>query len=162
MEQMNKIEFKGELSESCKRFLIKKQIKIQAIASLFATALFLPIIVLGAFLWNEIFIIAGSPLILIVIFSMLPPGKNAQKLFVPKCIYFDLEEGTVVHQCEKKERFHMISSINKIIDCGEWYYLTFNFSDRDLYFVCQKSLLTKGSLEDFEALFEGKIERRIK
>ena len=74
----------------------------------------------------------------------------------------DLEEKTVVHQCEKMERFHMLDTVLKVLDYGEWYYLIFNYPDRDPYFVCQKNLLAQGTLTEFEALFEGKIERRIK
>ena len=29
-----------------------------------------------------------------------------------------------------------------------------------MYFVCQKDLLIEGSLEEFEKLFEGKIQRK--
>ena len=47
-----------------------------------------------------------------------------------------------------------------IIDYGEWYYVKFNLGDRDPYFVCQKDLLKNGTIEEFEALFEGKIERK--
>ena len=55
----------------------------------------------------------------------------------------------------------MIDSVDTVIDYGDWYHLLFNFEDRDTYFVCQKNLLTKGTLEEFEALFDGKIERRL-
>ena len=54
----------------------------------------------------------------------------------------------------------MIDSVKRVVDYGEWYDFVFYYSDRDLYFVCQKSLLTKGTLEEFEALFEGKIVRK--
>ena len=55
------------------------------------------------------------------------------------------------------ERFRMLNSVKEILDYGEWYYFIFNYEDRDPYFVCQKDLLTQGTLEEFEALFEGKI-----
>ena len=51
----------------------------------------------------------------------------------------------------------MISSICQIVDYGEWYYLVFDYGDKDLYFVCQKDLLTGGTIEEFENIFEGKI-----
>ena len=81
---------------------------------------------------------------------------------MPDLVFIDLKDEVIVHKNEKRERFHMLSSVKTVIDYGEWYYFVFNFSDRDPYFVCQKSLLTKGTLEEFEALFEDKIERRIK
>ena len=33
------------------------------------------------------------------------------------------------------------------------------YSDRDMYFVCQKSLLTQGSFDEFENLFADKLVR---
>ena len=56
----------------------------------------------------------------------------------------------------------MIDDVKKIIDYGEFYDFVFTFSARDIYFVCQKDLLVCGTIEEFESLFEGKIERRIK
>ena len=79
---------------------------------------------------------------------------------MPKRVYVDTEEESIVHECEKMERFHMLYSVERVLDYGEWYYFIFNYANRDLYFVCQKSLLTNGTLEEFEELFEGKIERR--
>ena len=66
----------------------------------------------------------------------------------------------IVRQHTKGETHRSINSVTRVLDYGEWYYLLFEFDSRDIYFVCQKSLLTKGSLEEFEALFEGKIEKR--
>ena len=156
------IEFKGELTGNCKKFLISKQIKLQTKVAIIVFIIFvIPIITVSVF-WNPIALFFLIPLSLYVLFCVLPPGKEAQKIFMPKLIFLDLEEKTIVHICEKMERFHMIENVESVIDYGEWYDFTFEFEDRDLYFVCQKSLLTQGTLEEFEALFEGKIERRIK
>lgn len=53
----------------------------------------------------------------------------------------------------------MLSAVKCVKDYGEWYHFEFNFSDRDMYFVCQKSLLTEGSIEEFESLFADKLMR---
>ena len=155
------IEFNGELTGDCKKFLLNKQKKSQLIVSVIVLMIFSPPIVLVAIHWKIDALLFMIPLSLFLVGSVIPISKNAQKIFMPKKVFLDLEENTIVHQCEKMERFHMIDSVKSVIDYGDWYHLIFYYSDRDMYFVCQKSLLTKGTLEEFEALFEGKIERRI-
>lgn len=150
------IEFKGELTGKSKKFIILKQIKMQTILSLFMTIVFLiPIIFIPAL--KEIKELIFAYIIIFDVFMLLPPSKNARKNFMPLRIYIDLEEEFIIHECPELERSHSIKSVKKIIDYGEWYYLIFYYSDRDMYFVCQKDLLTQGSIEDFEGLFRDRI-----
>ena len=154
------IEFNGMLTGASKSFLLKKQMKLNGITALFITIVFSILIISIALIVNKMILLFLITILVFDIGILLPSSKNSQKLFMPKRIFLDLEEGTIVHQCEKMERFHMIDSVKKVVDYGEWYDFVFYYSDRDLYFVCQKSLLTKGTLEEFEALFEGKIVRK--
>lgn len=158
------IEFKGALTGASKRHIIKKQMNMQLLAAAFVSVMFgVPSII--AMLSNASRFLASMFLLAILIydlFSILPPGKTGQRIFMPKRIFLNLDEGTIVHECEKMERFHMIDDVKKIIDYGEFYDFVFTFSARDIYFICQKDLLVCGTIEEFESLFEGKIERRIK
>ena len=156
------IEFKGEPTGECRKFLLKKQVKIQATGSIVSATIFTIPTIATAILWKPIALLFLIPLGLLVIFSLITPAKSSQKNFMPKRVYIDLEEESIVHECEKMERFHMLHSVEKVLDYCEWYYFVFNYENRDPYFVCQKSLLSSGSIEEFEALFEGKIERRTK
>ena len=52
-----------------------------------------------------------------------------------------------------------ISKVKKVIDMGEWYYIIFKFGDISNSWICQKDLITQGTIEDFEKIFEGKIKR---
>ena len=154
------IEFSGELNGAAKKFLLDEQIKLQVKVSL-ATMIVVAIpAVIAAVLWNPAALVILLVPLIMLIGSCLKPDKKDQRLFVPKRIFLDLEEETIVHICETQERFHMINSVKQVIDYGEFYYFVFEYADRDPYFVCQKSLLTQGTLEEFEALFEGKIERK--
>ena len=56
---------------------------------------------------------------------------------------------------------HAIYADSEYGDYGECYYFKFNFGERDRFFVCQKSLLTEGTIEEFEELFEDVIVRKI-
>ena len=53
-----------------------------------------------------------------------------------------------------------IKKIKKVVDFGEYYYLYVCRWDASNGIICQKDLLIEGSLEEFEKLFEGKIQRK--
>lgn len=154
------IEFKGELSKNCKKFLFKQQTSAQFFASLIVSLIASMIILLIAIPDNLNLLLLFVPLALLVGCSLLPPGKDSQKSFVPKRIYVDIEEGEIVHECEKLKRSHSIKSVKSITDYGEWYYFEFEFGDRDMYFICQKDLIARGTIEEFENLFQGKIIKK--
>lgn len=53
-----------------------------------------------------------------------------------------------------------IKKIKKILDYEDCYYVI--YGDMNNSIVCQKDLLTEGTIEEFEALFQGKIIRKKK
>lgn len=53
-----------------------------------------------------------------------------------------------------------VADVKKVIDGGEWYHIKFYFYARSPYFICQKSLLQQGTLQQFEQLFADKIVKR--
>ena len=53
-----------------------------------------------------------------------------------------------------------LSKVKKVVDAGDWYYVVFKGGSINSAFVCQKNLLTKGTLDEFEKLFEGKLVRK--
>ena len=55
-----------------------------------------------------------------------------------------------------------ISDVKAVRDYGDFYDVISNFGKGSDFFVCQKSLLSCGNLEDFEKLFYGKIVRMCK
>ncbi|MCL2822105.1 MAG: hypothetical protein FWD86_02775 [Firmicutes bacterium] len=53
-----------------------------------------------------------------------------------------------------------VYNAKKVIDYGKWYHIIFSRRDEKKNYVCQKDLIVKGTIEDFERLFEGKIVRK--
>ena len=154
------IEFKGELTGECRKFFLRVQRKINLQFTAIVSILFLTaIILLGVFL-NPIVLCGLIAIPLIFVLALFSPSKGEEKKITPKRIYIDTEEKTIVLECNAQERFHMINSVEKVLDYGDWYHFVFRFEDRDPYFICQKNLLAQGSLAEFEALFAGKLEKR--
>ena len=56
-------------------------------------------------------------------------------------------------------RTRKLSRVKKVLDCGEVYYIIFKFGDITNSWICQKSNIVNGSIEDFEKLFVEKIVR---
>lgn len=48
------------------------------------------------------------------------------------------------------------------MDCGEVYYIIFKFGDITNSWVCQKSNIISGTIEEFESLFKDKIVKASK
>ena len=95
---------------------------------------------------------------------IIPVTKKQKEATIPKRIYIE-EDGYsgpdgIVAETNSEKTHRYISDASRVIDYGEFYHICFPFGKICNEFICQKNLLTKGTLEEFEALFEGKIERR--
>jgi len=146
------IEFNGEISGNSRKFIFRTQSRAMLIATSITAVIFLIPTILAAIYWDALALLFIIPLAMMVGFSFIHYDN-----FVPKRIFIDTEEETIVHLSKQGERFHILSSVKCVKDYGEWYHFEFNYSDRDMYFVCQKSLLTEGSIEEFEELFADKL-----
>ena len=148
------IEFNGDISGNSRQFLFRLQSKYMVMATSITSVIFLIPIILAAVYWDALALLFIIPLAMMVGFSFIHYDNC-----VPNRIFIDTEEETIVHFSKQGERFHMLSSVKCVKDYGEWYHFEFNYFDRDMYFVCQKSLLTQGSIEEFENLFADKLIR---
>lgn len=83
--------------------------------------------------------------------------RPAYSDYLLSSITITIGNGTVSHSYFKTEK--PVESVKKVIDVGEFYYLIFKHGDIGNSWVCQKDLLTEGTPDDFEKLFEGKIVR---
>ena len=97
-------------------------------------------------------------LAVIVFFLLIPKGKKEHISMLPKKIYTDGE--LIVCIADKYTDSRFIHDVKKVIDHGEYYELIFPFGKVSEKFICQKSLLAKGTIWGFEALFDGKITKR--
>lgn len=63
--------------------------------------------------------------------------------------------------CEGRTRSAQICAIKKVKDFGDYYAMTLPGICVIIsgYFICEKDLLTNGTIEQFEELFDGKIMR---
>ncbi len=155
------IEFFGNLSNECQKYILRKESRIGLIAGLIVAIIFsVPSIVL-AIKVNFIFIICIPALVIFALLAGMPPNKKNYNTVMPSKIVINIDSGTIT---SKSEKFHLERAISDIIsvnDMGEWYHIFFGDKiDRLGRFVCQKDLIHGCTLDEFEKIFDGKIIRK--
>ena len=160
------IEFKGELSDKCKKYLIDDSWKRVFFVVLIIT---IPIIVLTVFLtlnngWEYSLIFVPIAVYMLVFLAKPTTklyrffwGKSGQiydgKLQWDIIIEQDLISAEGIQRYETKS----LEDVKKVVDMGDFYKIYFYFPNKSNLFSCQKSLLIKGTIEQFEQLFADKM-----
>lgn len=153
------IEFNGYISGDAKKFFLKKERK--TIRSLMLVSLLLVSPILFSFFsFSNKFglYFLCSVIVLIFIFPYVPRSKKEIKSIIPNKIF--VYDDLITCVAEKYSESQYIERVKKVYDYGDFYELIFPIYRGSDKFVCQKSLLTKGTLAEFEALFSEKIERK--
>jgi len=68
-----------------------------------------------------------------------------------------IDEEALRSYTPKNEYEVSIIYVEKVVDAGDYWYFVFEGGKMPVGYICQKNLLTEGTLEDFEKIFEGKI-----
>ncbi len=108
------------------------------------------------------FFIFGLIIIVFIVIFILTNRKTKIKIEWDFDIIIENEMITIKcrHQINGVIATKPIKKIKKVVDFGEYYYLYVCRWDASNGIICQKDLLIEGSLEEFEKLFEGKIQRK--
>lgn len=155
------IEFNGYITGSAEKYFFKRARNLVRNLMLASLLLLFPIVI--AFSVNKKFwfllqmyciIFVTLPLVLYI-----PKSKKEKKAITPKKIF--TEDEYIICITDKCEEIRHIGDAKKVQDFGEFYEIIFPFGKVSEKYICQKSLLVKGTLEEFEALFEGKIVRKL-
>ncbi len=161
------IEFKGELSNETKEFILKTQRKEQIISSgialiilgVIALLLFIFMIEFRLFIAST-FLAGVICVLLIIIFPTKKDKIKVLKEYISNSVviqddYIERDgEGSCGYDCEKVE------DIKSIKDYGSFYHIEFYSPIKDKYFLLQKDLITQGTIEEFEEIFADLIVRK--
>lgn len=155
------IEFKGCITGNAAKYFWKasksilRNVFLWVIFILFPVALIITMMTVDFKIMVAYALLSASMLIMLEI----PRGEKDKESWLPKRIFAD--EEYIVCKSEKYEEYKLIEDASRLIDYGDFYYIVFPFGKISDKFICQKGLLTQGTLEEFESLFEGKIERKF-
>lgn len=106
-------------------------------------------------IFNILRILCGFAYAMIAVRIKTPKGR---KEITPKRIY--VIDNNLICISDKQSESRGVELVKTAYDYGEFYFLSFPMGKKSGNFVCQKDLLTQGTLEEFEKLFDGKIVRK--
>ena len=156
------IAFDGYISGKAKNFYRKKSRRMGRNIFFFSMGIFSPAIIVLAINFESWVVIIGyiSLFAIVPLLFMIPQGEKADRAMTPKRIYTDGEY--IVCIADKVTESRLINDVKQVNEYDEFYELVFPFGKLSEKFICQKSLLSEGALEDFEKLFDGKLKRQVK
>lgn len=164
------VEFNGMITGKAKKFYYKKEALSWVcliVCIWIGGSIIVPIafsLMLGRFIDIDLLAYLLCIVICLIIFCALALIAVFFKKYNLKKISLDCRN---LYIFKGKRKFTVpVSGIKKIEDYGEFYqiklylasYVGFAFN----IFICQKDLLTKGTLEEFEKMFKNKIVRSEK
>ena len=147
------IKFQGKLSGACKNYVLKRERKFALIGGIAASIVFVIPVIVAIFVIHWIFVLGIPVLILTALLAGITPNEKSYGLIMPSTVLIDGEN--IISKSDKFYLERSASEVVKVLDMGEWYHILFD--DRENKFICQKTLIVEGSLDEFEDIFEGKI-----
>jgi len=159
------IEFNGELSNECKKSVRRKGIKVIVFACVIFILVFCIPTIIVAIVLKTWFIPIAIIIVIVIAGIGLALGFSFEIVKILRLnglIKIDIEQGTITFSNKQDYINKHILQVKKVVDKGNWYDICFYFGYKSGTITCQKNLITKGTIEEFEKLFEGKIVRKFK
>ena len=156
------IVFDGYLSGVSEKWFHKRNRDFGRNIFLIALLIFLPIVIFISINKHNWLLTCLYSLLFVIIplLTLIPQSEKEKKAVTPKKIVVSEEQ--IVCYADKYEETRCIYDVKVVKDYGDFYELIFPFGKISNKFICQKNLLSKGTLKEFERLFEGKIIRHGK
>ena len=156
------IEFNGYLTGSAEKHFFKKSCILGQNIMLVSVSLFLPPILSAGIQKRNWILIAlyCSLFVIIPMLARIPKSKKEKLEILPKRIF--TEGDSIICVAGKYTESRLIRDAKSVLDYGEFYEIVFPFRKISDKFICQKDLLCKGTLNEFELLFKGKVKKLIK
>ena len=153
------IEFKGYISGSAKKFFLKKTRMLVQNLFLFSLIMCFPVILYYIAITQLWMFMPGylSLFIITPILVRIPQTKKSIQKITPKRIY--IKDECIICEADSFVERRYIEDAKKLRDHGDFYEICFPMGRYSEKFICQKDLLSKGSLEEFELLFRDKITK---
>lgn len=151
------IEFSGELTGITKRYYIKRNISFWRKFTLFGSLVVnIPLMIFSIVKHISILFYISCVVVILAYFS--PCLIKIMSGVIPKKVFIDGE--MIVSISDSQTESQYIEDVKEIYDYGDFYSFMFVSGQYTPHFVCQKDLISKGTLEDFEMLFSDKIIRK--
>lgn len=151
--------FKGRMSNDCKRYLIRQEMKSKIFSQvLFTIIVGAPASCAMAFYTSKVigwvsYLVLASVIVFLV--AMLISKNSKKPIDAPDIIIRD--DGTMINNSAFISVKANINDVLDVVDMGNWYHIRIKNTEHTGCFICQKDLIVEGTLKDFENMFENKI-----
>lgn len=152
------LKFYGQISESNKKFIIKREKLIFFLASLIPVIIGTILTIIAAIKINYIWFLFLIPILFFISIPLYPLGKKTLDLMIPTKIIINKQ--MIISEGNNYKCVRNSNDIKKIIDYGNYYQIYFNWPKKSYRFLCQKDLIVEGTIEDFEKIFSNKIIKK--
>ena len=153
------IKFQGEISGECLKYIQRRNAKNNRIALVGGIVIVLvpATIAVCAIDWRFVFLCLPFFGFVIALCS-LPPSKKDLGLLMPSSVTIDPQIQEMYSESDRFQEERAFSLVKEIWDFGEWYDIRTDGNYGK--FICQKDLISEGTLVEFESLFADKIVRK--
>ena len=157
------IEFDGYISGNAEKYFFIKEFICVVLCCLIPNLVFL----LFSFLlgmktgfWFIFKIVASMYLIIPIVCGVLLSIKKSRKKMLTKKIIIDDDLITAVTDTQALTK--NLSDVKQVKEYLDFYAISFRIGNISNIFICQKDLLVKGTLDEFDELFIEKLVLKIK
>ena len=154
------IEFNGMLSDDAQKYFIRKLGEADRNMLIFGVICFLPVIIWTVYTYPGWLPIVAYCLVvaMIPVIPHLPRSAKEIENTIPHKI--SVFEDEIVCVTKKGIETRCLEFVREVTDYGEFYDISFQFGHYSNLFVCQKELISEGTLYDFELLFKEKLIKK--
>ena len=149
------IVFEGQISGKCKEGVLRKGAKNSFIGGLITSILFVIPTVVLALKIDLIILLFFLVIIPFPFLAAIPPKEKYYPMIFPSKVTIDTQTGRMTTQSSQFYAESSIGEVVKVSDEGEWYLIY--VKSKEGRFICQKDLLTNGTLDEFEKKFKDKL-----
>lgn len=154
------IVFSGAVSDNARFFMKKLEARMLIIVTSIVSIIFcIPIVLLCIYV-DWISVIMFIPFVFAVLsgvfYRVIPTDLKKIRMPTKVSIMSDI----MISSGKDFEYGRYYDDVKKVVDYGEWYHMVFYFPHKIVYYVCQKDLITEGTIEEFEELFKDKLVRK--
>ena len=157
--------FRFDFEGPAKDYLIREEVKAARIARLivFFSSIILALGIGIIWYYSYIALIISMGIVLLSFVFLIVVRQwdnpiNELSNVVPTTI--TIEDDKIERSGVQSYRLVNIQDIKEIWDMGSFYAIVFYFPNMDRRFICQKDLIARGTIEEFENLFQGKIIKK--
>ena len=156
------IEFNGYISGNAEKQFVKSEFKLIMEFYWYSTAGLYVLSIVYAMrtdFWLIAQIFTCLYVLLPLCIAIVLNKKSRKKLLTKKVIIHD---GLITAITDTQPLTKNISDVKQVNEYADYYKINFSFGNLSNVFICQKDLITKGTLEEFDELFADKLVIKIR